>query len=95
MKVNFEIYAKGECSVQMGRAGNDVYGNPLYRVIPSPHYTERERVAFRIAEKKHCYRRYEYKGYSLMQSYSIEYDAERFLDTMLFHVRKMEEEGVL
>lgn len=53
---------------------NDIYGNPLYRVYP---------VNFTFRNNKQAYRNYESKGYYLLQSYYIERDLARLIQSML------------
>ena len=60
--------------VEVTRAGNDVYGNPLYRVYPHQF------VSFDILAKyPGFYRRYRNKGYAIMQSYNIDADITNML----------------
>lgn len=66
--VIFFTSVKTGYSIKAERTGNDLYGNPLYRVEFQNH-------AHLLDKKMPClYRRYSSKGYGLMQSYNIEMD---------------------
>lgn len=66
------IYATyGGHVVEYIRHGNDIFGNPLYKIFP---------ISFSFVKLSTVYKNYESKGYYLEQSYNIEADLIRILE---------------
>lgn len=62
---------KGENIVSYERHGNDIYGNPLYKVYP---------VSFSMRKLPNVYKNYIASGYYLIQSYNILVDLYDLLE---------------
>ena len=63
------------------RVKNDIYGNPMYKVIMLD--PDNENITYLLKGRAHVTRCYSSKGYALVQSYNIEKDLNRILDKAL------------
>lgn len=70
--VLYSVNSLDHVEVLVTRHGNDMYGNPLYRLQPTKGH-----ALFFNSER--LYRRYISKGYALIQSYNIDYDVLNIL----------------
>lgn len=94
-QLHWQTFTKGNFSIEVARAGNDVYGNPLYR-FRLPEGTEGwAKTFFYLSRKKFLYRFYESKGYGIKQSYNIDWDADAFLDEMIAHEERAKRVGAI
>jgi len=66
-----EAFTTGGHIVMVRRQGNDIYGNPLYKVIPK---------SFIFFPLECAYKNFHNKEYYLIQSYNLENDIIELLD---------------
>lgn len=75
-KEGFQYATIGGNILAYKRHGNDINGNPLYKVLPITFLFRRYKDAYRNYEKSNG------KSYYLLQSYNIKDDLIKFLETM-------------
>lgn len=75
-----QTFEKGKLKLHVERTGNDIYGNPLYRLTPSMTMVSQYRNFFFQDKKIPLYRRYFSKNYAIIQSYNIGWDVENILN---------------